>query len=63
MILKQENVIAKIRKDAPEFNVPFKETYGKAPSRFYEGNTAITRAVAGYRKGPKNPYVEQLMKM
>ena len=63
MILKQENVITKIRKVAPEIGVPFERTDEKGPSRFYKGNSPISQAVAGYREGSKNPYVEQLLEM
>ena len=62
MILKQERIIEEIFKAAPKICVPFKGIEEKAPSRFYKGNSPISRAVAGYREGPKNLYVEQLMK-
>lgn len=55
--------MTEIRKGAPEIGVPFKGLEGKAPSQFYKYDPSLSQAVAGYRKGPSNPYVEKLMKM
>lgn len=63
MILKQERVMEEICKGAPEIGVPFKGIEQKKPSRFYKYDPSLSQVVAGYRKGPKNPYVEELMKL
>lgn len=63
MILKQERVMTEIHKDVPEAGVPYKGTDEKAPGQFYKYNPSLSQAVAGYRKGPKNPYVKKLMEM
>lgn len=63
MILKQEKIVEEICKTAPKIDVPFKGIAEKTPSRFYTRNSPISQVVAGYREGPRNPYVEELMKM
>lgn len=63
MILKQEKIVEEIRKTAPNIDVPFKGIADKMPSRFYTRNSPVNQVVAGYREGPRNPYVEELMKM
>ncbi len=55
--------MAEICRSAPEIGVPFKGVEEKAPRRFYEYDPSVSNAVAGYRKGSKNPYVEKLMEM
>lgn len=61
MILKRERAIKEIFKRAPEVGVPYKGTEQKAPSRFYRYDPSLSQAIAGYRKGPKNPYIKELM--
>lgn len=33
------------------------------PNKFYEYDSELSKCVAGYKKGPRNPYVEKLMKL
>lgn len=49
MILKMERLLPKITKTAPKVGEPWKE-----------GNP-VGDCIAGYRKEPKNPYIEKLM--
>jgi len=63
MILKQERVTAEIHREAPKIGVPFKGVEKNATSQFYKYDSSLSGVVVGYRKGPKNPYVEKLMEM
>lgn len=63
MIFKQERLMTEIHKSAPEIGAPFKGVREKAPSRFYERNQSLSQAVAGYRKGQRNPVVEKMMEI
>lgn len=55
--------MTEIHKSAPEIGAPFKGVREKAPSRFYERNQSLSQAVAGYRKGQRNPVVEKMMEI
>lgn len=59
MILKTEKSMPKIKHDAPNIGEPYKGT-PTYPHRFYQPDPTL---IVGYRKGPKNPYVEKLMKL
>ncbi len=63
MILKQERAMMEINRSAPAIGVPYKGVEENAASRFYKYDPALSQAVAGYRKGSRNPYLEKLMKM
>lgn len=63
MILKKERAMTEVYKSVPEIGVPFKGAEEKTPSQFYKYDPSLSRVVAGYQKGPKNPYVEKIMKM
>lgn len=52
-----------INRSAPAIGVPYKGVEENAASRFYKYDPALSQAVAGYRKGSRNPYLEKLMKM
>lgn len=62
MILKQVAPVPHIKKTAPQITTPFKGIELNQPHRFYR-RTALSEAVAGYCDGPRNPYVETLMRM
>lgn len=61
MILKQERIIPEIRRKGPEIGVPYKGNTKEPP--FYKYDKELSSACIGYRKGPKNPYLEKLMEM
>lgn len=60
MILKQERPMPKIKLEAPNIGEPYKETQKDTPHRFYQRDPTL---IVGYKEGPKNPYVEKLMKL
>lgn len=62
MVLKQEAVIKCPKTAAPQITDPFKGILKDEPHRFYR-RTLLSRIYAGYRDGPRNPYVEKLMAM
>lgn len=63
MILEQEKVMTEISRSAPEIGVPYKGAEENGPNCFYEYDPVLSQAVAGYRKGSSNPYLEKLMRM
>lgn len=49
LILVQERPLPKVKKDPPNIGEPYKK------------GDPVGNCIAGYRKGPKNPYVEKLL--
>lgn len=62
MILVQEKIVPDIKRTAPRVAEPYKGLDEKQPHRFYR-RTALSLIVAGYRDGPRDPYVEKLMSL
>ncbi len=65
MILKNERVESTPWRDPAPFTLePFFCPPGEEkPHRFYRRDKALSDAVIGYRKGERNPYVEELMRL
>lgn len=63
MILKNERPVPEIHKGTSKIETSFKGIESKKQNQFYKYDESLSRAIAGYQQGPKNPYVEKLMQI